>query len=213
MKDEKEISPSVISRLPRYYRFLCELHKQNAERVSSARLSEMMGLTASQIRQDFNCFGGFGQQGYGYNVEQLKNELAAILGLTELKSAVLLGTGNLGMAIAGKMDFEAVGFRLDAVFDCAEGLIGRRAGLHTVSDVKTLPAYCAAQKPDMAILCIPGEAAPEAVDTLIGCGVSSFWNFSHYDIRRRYPAATVENVHLSDSLMTLSYIINHRKAT
>ena len=137
--------------------------------------------------------------------------MTPILGLPTLKSTILIGAGHLGQALAGKMNFESVGFRLDAVFDCAPAVIGKPAGALTVRAAETLAEYCRTHKPEMAILCIPENAAPETVDLLIGCGVGSFWNFSHYDIRRRHPEAFVENVHMSDSLMTLSYIMNHKK--
>ncbi len=209
MKTVNGISASVIARLPRYYRFLGELLNTGVTRVSSQELSERMGLTASQIRHDFNCFGGFGQQGYGYNVEQLKNEMAAILDLNAPKEAILVGAGNMGRAVANQMNFEAMGFRLTAIYDSDPNLQRLK-----IKGIPILPAAemldrCAEKKPDMAILCLPQAAAPEVVDGLIMMGVDSFWNFSHYDIHAKYPAANVENVHLSDSLMTLSYKIKN----
>ena len=211
MKNDKEISASVISRLPRYYRFLCELQKNGVSRISSNELSKIMGLTASQIRQDFNCFGGFGQQGYGYTVEKLKNEMRSILGLHTLKSAILIGAGNLGKTIASQLRFEELGFRLTAIFDSAPERRGDHIrGLKVKSD-EELADFCRSTLPQMAILCLPEDKAPEIVDELIALGVQSFWNFSHYDIRQKYPQALVENVHMSDSLMTLSFIINNSK--
>ncbi|MBQ6420568.1 MAG: redox-sensing transcriptional repressor Rex [Clostridia bacterium] len=209
MKEPKEISASVVNRLPRYYRFICEEYNNGTTRISSKELSQKMGLTASQIRQDFNCFGGFGQQGYGYNVEQLKNELAQILGLTTLKDCILIGAGNLGRTVAGQMNFEELGFRLRAVFDADKAFEGLKIrGIPILLDT-ALGDYCAEHRPEMAILCIPVEQAPKIVDTLILYGVDSFWNFSHYDIHRRYPGTKVQNVHLRDSLMTLSYILTN----
>ncbi|MBQ7637971.1 MAG: redox-sensing transcriptional repressor Rex [Clostridia bacterium] len=209
MKEPNKISSSVIGRLPRYYRFLCELQNAGTVRISSNELSEKMGLTASQIRQDFNCFGGFGQQGYGYNVEQLKNEMAEILGLSALKKAILIGAGNLGRAVASQMNFEEMGFKLTAIFDSEKKYEGLKIKGVPIYTSQALFEYCEVNRPEMAILCLPQDRAPEIVDELIMLGVASFWNFSHYDVHAKYPAANVENVHLSDSLMTLSYIIKN----
>ncbi len=209
MKDINEISSSVITRLPRYYRFLCELQKNGTVRISSKELAEIMGSTASQIRQDFNCFGGFGQQGYGYNIEQLVKELSIIMGLDNLKSAIIIGAGNMGKAVASQMSFETMGFKLMAVFDKNPTLSRLRLNGLPVKDSADLEVFCTKNKIDMAVLCIPLEATPGVVDTLISLGINSFWNFSHYDIHSKYPDATVENVHLSDSLMKLSYNIKN----
>lgn len=209
MKDINEISSSVIARLPRYYRFLCELSKNGAVRISSKELSAKMGLTASQIRQDFNCFGGFGQQGYGYKIDQLIKELASIMGLDELKSAILIGAGNMGRAIASQMSFETMGFSLNAIFDRDPLFKDMKLKGLPIRSSDELEAYCAENKTDMAILCIPQEETPAVVDRLVMLGVDSFWNFSHYDIHRKHPFANVANVHLSDSLMTLSYTIKN----
>ena len=209
MKSTEKISSSVIARLPRYYRFLCELQNAGVVRISSGELSNIMGLTASQIRQDFNCFGGFGQQGYGYTVEQLKNEMAAILGLNNLKNAILVGAGNMGRAVASQMNFEEMGFRLTAIFDREKQYEGLKIKGIPIQTDEALVPYCSKHRPDMAILCIPQEQAPKVVDELILLGVDSFWNFSHYDIHTKYPGTNVENVHLSDSIMTLSYKIKN----
>ena len=209
MKNSKEISASVISRLPRYYRFLCDLHSKGITRVSSKELASIMGVTASQIRQDFNCFGGFGQQGYGYHVEQLKNEMSEILGLNEIKTAILIGAGNLGRAVASQLSFEDKGFRLIAIFDCDPLFKGIKIRELPIRSDDELIDFCGEVKPDMAVLCLPADKAPEMVDELISLGIKSFWNFSHYDIHRKYPDVCVANVHLSDSLMTLSYTIKN----
>lgn len=209
MKDAKEISSSVIGRLPRYYRFLCDLSHNGTERISSKELSGIMGLTASQIRQDFNCFGGFGQQGYGYNVLQLQKEMAEILGLNDTKSAILIGAGNLGRAVASQLSFEDKGFRLTAIFDCDPLFRGLKIRDIPIRSDEDLSDFCSQTHPDMAVLCLPADRAPAIVDELILLGVESFWNFSHYDIHTKYPLAKVENVHLSDSLMRLSYIIKN----
>ena len=208
---KQEISSSVIRRLPRYHRFLGELEKQGIARISSKELSVQMGLTASQIRQDLNCFGGFGQQGYGYNVPALRDRLAEILGLDKTYTAVLIGAGNLGRAVAGHMSFDDRGFRLIGIFDVDPLYKGIKIrGLPILQD-SMLPEFCAASAPDMAVLCVPSEAAPAVVEQLIGCGIRNFWNFSHYDIKRDHPDVNVENVHLNDSLMMLSYTIKNRQ--
>lgn len=209
MKEPKHISTSVISRLPRYYRFLCELYDDGVKRISSKELADIMGLTASQVRQDFNCFGGFGQQGYGYNIEQLMGEFAGILGLNILKTSILIGAGNLGRAVASQMSFEDKGFRLIGIFDCDPLYKGIKIRDIPISGDDSIDDFCKLHHPDMAVLCLPADKAPEMVDKLVELGIKSFWNFSHYDIHRKYPHVNVANVHLSDSLMTLSYIIKN----
>ncbi len=205
MARSNDISLAVIRRLPRYYRFLSELSKKGVVRVSSSELSDLLGLTASQIRQDLNCFGGFGQQGYGYLVAQLHREIGKILGLDQIADAILIGAGNLGRAIANHLDFEQRGFRLTAIFDAAEDVIGQSVRHLTVSDMSTLEDFCSQHKPSLAILCVPYDAAKANVDRLKNFGIRVFWNFSHYDIAIDDPQCIVENVHLGDSLMTLSY--------
>lgn len=205
MAKSETISMSVVRRLPRYYRFLYDLKENGVTRISSRELSQRMGLTASQIRQDLNCFGGFGQQGYGYMVEQLYAEIGHILGMDRLSDTVLLGAGNMGRAIANHMDFENRGIRLVGIFDDSPDLIGRMVRGMEVQPTKSLEKVCRNKKPEVAILCIPKEAAPALVDRLLAAGVRGFWNFSHYDINYQHPDVVVENVHLGDSLMTLSY--------
>lgn len=205
MAKDTYISMPVIRRLPRYYRFLYDLKENGVVRISSRELSRLMGLTASQIRQDFNCFGGFGQQGYGYVVEVLYNEIGRILGMDHPTDAVLLGVGNLGKAIVKHMDFTTRGFRLIGLFDDAPPLAGKALGNQVIHPTGELESFCHQHHPRMAILCIPKEAAPPLVERLLACGVQGFWNFSHYDIAMHHPEAVVENVHLGDSLMTLSY--------
>lgn len=202
---KNSISNSVIRRLPRYYRFLGELEHNGYIRISSRELSEKMGLTASQIRQDFNCFGEFGQQGYGYNVSDLRFEIGKILGLNVQTPMILLGAGNLGTAIASHLDFKNKGFDLIGAFDANHDLVGKQIGSISVQDISDLEKFCAEKKPVAAILCIPMTAAEKMVETLIGCGIKAFWNFTHYDIRINHPDVAVENVHLGDSLTTLSY--------
>lgn len=205
MAKNAHISMSVVRRLPRYYRFLYDLMENGVTRISSRELSQRMGLTASQIRQDLNCFGGFGQQGYGYMVEQLYQEIGHILGMDSLADTILLGVGNMGRAIANHMDFEKRGMRLVGVFDDAPSMVGQSIRGLDVAPTAALEELCGRLKPVAAILCIPKEAAPAIVERLWQLGIRSFWNFSHYDIVYHYPEAIVENVHLGDSLMTLSY--------
>ena len=201
----KYISDSVIRRLPRYYRFLGELKSLGLTRISSRELSERMGLTASQIRQDLNCFGGFGQQGYGYNIEMLCEEIRQILGLDRPQNAILIGVGNLGRAIAQHINFETKGFHLIGVFDSKESLVGQMVRNLPIRSTSTLDEFCRENLPTVAILCIPKEAAQSIAEQLINLGIKGFWNFSHYDIAMNYPNITVENMHFGDSLMTLSY--------
>ena len=202
---KNSISNSVIRRLPRYYRFLGELENNGYVRISSRELSEKMGLTASQIRQDFNCFGEFGQQGYGYNVSDLRFEIGKILGLNVQTPMILLGAGNLGTAIASHIDFKNKGFDLIGAFDSNPELVGKKIGSLSVCDISELEKFCNDNKPVAAILCIPMTAAEKMVDTLIGYGIKAFWNYTHYDIRINHENVAVENVHLGDSLTTLSY--------
>lgn len=203
----KSVSLSVIRRLPRYHRFLRELMAEGVVRISSGDLSHRMGLTASQIRQDLNCFGGFGQQGYGYNVKALYEEISRILGLGKHRRAVLVGAGNLGRAISQHMDFASRGFELVGIFDSSPKLIGQQLGNVIIRHTDELSAFCKVHKPAVAILCIPKEGAPRLAAELVEAGVKAFWNFSHYDLLLEYPDVAVENVHLGDSLSTLCYKI------
>lgn len=206
---KSDISLAVIKRLPRYYRFLGELKKADVQRISSGELSKRMGFTASQIRQDLNCFGGFGQQGYGYNVAQLYKEIGKILGVDKKAKTVLIGAGNLGRAVAAHMSFEERGFNLIGIFDKNEALAGQLVRNLPIRHIDGLYDFCRDNAPTVAVLCIPGEHAEMITDELVRLGVKGFWNFSHYDIAAYHPDVAVENVHLSDSLMTLSYYINN----
>lgn len=207
MPKSDNISMSVIKRMPRYYRFLGKLKDDGIIRISSRELSKMMGFTASQIRQDLNCFGGFGQQGYGYNVEQLYDEIGAILGVNTTLNVILVGAGNLGHAIASHMEFERRGFRLIGAFDENPKLIGGKIKNTEIFAISSLEDFCAHHKPTVAIICVPTGPAAKIVERLYSCGIRGFWNYSHYDILSAFPDAVVENVHLSDSLLTLSYQI------
>ncbi len=209
MKKNEQVSIPVIKRLPRYHRHLEELKDAGIVRISSKELSARMGFTASQIRQDLNCFGGFGQQGYGYNIEQLYNEIGEILGLTNKSKAILIGAGNLGHAIATHLKFENRGFDLIGIFDSNPELFGKTIGKNTVISSEKLEEFCKEYSPVVAILCVPGEVAASLSEKLIELGIKGFWNFTQYDIARNHPEVAVENVHLSDSLMTLCYQINN----
>ena len=207
MPKSDNISMSVIKRMPRYYRFLGKLKDDGVIRISSRELSKMMGFTASQIRQDLNCFGGFGQQGYGYNVEQLYDEIGSILGVNSTLNVILVGAGNLGHAIASHMEFERRGFKLIGAFDENPKLIGGKIKNTEIFAISSLEEFCAHHKPTVAIVCVPTGPAAKIVERLYNCGIRGFWNYSHYDILSVFPDAIVENVHLSDSLLTLSYQI------
>lgn len=202
---KQEISPSVIRRLPRYYRFLGELQEKGAARISSKELSAQMGLTASQIRQDLNCFGGFGQQGYGYNVRALHEEIGRILGVSAHRRAILIGLGNFGRAIASHVNFPACGCELIGLFDSNPFVAGRDIGGMPVHHTDTLAGFCHQERPELAVLCIPETAAPALAKHLVTLGIRAFWNFSHGDLQIDDPAILIENVHLTDSLLTLTY--------
>ena len=209
MSKNDSISMSVIRRLPRYYRFLSELNDQNVDKISSTKLAQIMNVTASQVRQDLNCFGGFGQQGYGYSVSQLKEEIKNILGLNNDYKAILIGAGNLGKAVAMHMNFEKLGFELIACFDNNEQKVGSKLNGITVKNESELDDFCNKNHIDTAFLCIPRVCVENVLDKLYSHGIKNYWNFSHYDINARYNDTMVENVHLSDSLMTLCYRMNN----
>lgn len=209
MSKSINISNSVIRRLPRYYRFLGELENQQISKISSRELSERMHLTASQIRQDLNCFGGFGQQGYGYNVSELRKEIGRILGVDKHRKTILIGAGNLGTALAVHINFEKSGCSLIGIFDSNKKIVGNPLGKLTITDIDDLEKFCRENKPEVAVLCIPKSVTKEIVDRLTELGVRSFWNFSHYDINVEHKNIIVENVHLGDSLLTLSYGVNN----
>ena len=209
MSKSINISNSVIRRLPRNYRFLGELEDQQISKISSRELSERMHLTASQIRQDLNCFGGFGQQGYGYNVSELRKEIGRILGVDKHRKTILIGAGNLGTALAVHINFEKSGCSLIGIFDSNKKIVGNPLGKLTITDIDDLEKFCRENKPEVAVLCIPKSVTKEIVDRLTELGVRSFWNFSHYDINVEHKNIIVENVHLGDSLLTLSYGVNN----
>lgn len=202
--ERKEISQAVIQRLPRYYRYLEDLMDQNIERISSGELSRRMHLTASQIRQDLNNFGGFGQQGYGYNVRNLHDEIAKILKIDKVHPMIIVGAGHLGLALANYTNFRKRGFDIKGIFDKNPEIIGREVLGVKVYPMSEMGAVVQREGIRLAALCIPKAAAVKIVDELISYGVDGFWNFAHVDLE--VPKhIVVENVHLSESLMRLSY--------
>lgn len=207
----KKASASVINRLPRYYRYLGELEAAGVDRISSKELSEKMNTTASQIRQDLNCFGGFGQQGYGYNVSFLKTSIGEILGLNEGYTAILVGAGNMGRTFAINTKFEARGFKLIGIFDSDPKKEGLAVGVHKVKPYSSIKSFIDEYKPQMAILAVPKSAAHQVAEELIGYGISAFLNFSYAELSQMAEGILVENVHLSDNLMRLSYKIVERE--
>lgn len=209
--EEKEISQAVIGRLPRYFRYLGELKDEGVERVSSQELSRLMQVTASQIRQDFNNFGGFGQQGYGYNVEYLYQEIGRILGLDTEHHLIIIGAGNLGQALANYVNFERRGFLMKGIFDVNKALYGKKVRNMTVQPLENLEQFIKEQEIDIAVLTLPKTGAEEMAERLIRCGIKAIWNFAHVDLKVP-EEVVVENVHLSDSLMKLSYNINRSKS-
>lgn len=208
--DSKNISSYVIKRLPRYYRFLGDLSAAGIKRISSGDLARRMGLTASQIRQDFNCFGGFGQQGYGYNTDILREEIGNILGINQPKKLIVVGMGNLGKAVTLHVNFKDKGFNVIGLFDAKESLVGTVVRNIPIRSTKQLDEFCKENHPDAAILAIPREAVHTIAEHLIRLGVRSFLNFSHYDLNLHFDDIEVENVHLGDNLMKLSYKIDQR---
>ena len=208
---EKEISQAVIRRMPRYYRYLGELLEDGVERISSNDLSKRMNVTASQIRQDLNNFGGLGQQGYGYNVKFLYEEIGKILGLNQKHNIIVIGAGNLGQALANYVKFEKLGFVITALFDvnpALEGVTVRGIKIHMLDELED---YCKDHVVDIAALTMPKEKADAIANRLVNLGIQAIWNFAHVDLDLIDKDVVVENVHLSDSLMQLSYNIVKNK--
>lgn len=205
--ETKEISQAVIGRLPRYLRYLGDLKDEGVERISSQELSELMNVTASQIRQDFNNFGGFGQQGYGYNVEYLYDEIGKILGLDRKHNFIIIGAGNLGRALGNYLNFERRGFYFKGMFDKNPELVGDEVRGVEVKPMEELESFVRENDIDIAVLTIPKTSAVNIADVLVENGIRAIWNFAHVDLNVP-DGILVENVHLSDSLMKLSYNIN-----
>ena len=210
MAYKSRVSDAVVRRLPMYYRHLKELEKAGVVRISSQELGERMNLTASQIRQDINCFGGFGQQGIGYDVHTLLQELERLLFHEERLDAILIGVGSLGRAIARWIANEVQGYRLLAAFDANPALVGQTVCNTPILAVDGLSAFCRAHHPQVAVLCLPREPARLLAPTLVECGIQGFMNFSHYDLSVNYPDIIVENVHLGDSMMSLGYRVREK---
>ena len=205
--EQKEISQAVIGRLPRYFRYLGELKDEGIERISSQELSDIMKVTASQIRQDFNNFGGFGQQGYGYKVEYLYQEIGKILGLDKTHHLIIIGAGNLGQALANYMNFERRGFLFKGIFDNNPALFGKKIRNLEVKPMDELEQFVRENNIDIAVLTIPKNSAIQVAERLAANGIKGIWNFAHVDLIVPQEIQ-VENVHLSDSLMKLTYNIN-----
>lgn len=205
--DNLGISQAVISRLPRYFRYLGELKDEGVERISSHELSVLMAVTASQIRQDLNHFGGFGQQGYGYNVSHLYEEIGIILGLNQKHKLVVIGAGHLGQALSNYVNFEKRGFHIKGIFDCNPDLIGMKIRDVAVKPMNELEEFVINNDIDIAVLTIPKTGAVEVANKLVTYGIKAIWNFAHVDLNLP-ENVIVENVHLSESLMRLSYNLN-----
>ncbi|WP_312635661.1 redox-sensing transcriptional repressor Rex [Oscillibacter sp.] len=209
MKKEN-ISDAVIRRLPRYYRQLNSLHNSGVVRISSHSLGQEMNITASQIRQDFSCFGEFGQQGYGYNVEELRAEIGHILGVDKNHHLVMIGAGNLGHALLQNFPFSQTGFTVDAAFDVDPTLVGTSINGVPVRSMNELDAFIRSHSVDVVSLTIPQHVAQEMADRLIALGIRGFWNFTNIELSSTDPVVQFENIHFADSLLTLSYRIANR---
>jgi len=210
MAYKSRVSDAVVRRLPMYYRHLRDLEKAGVVRISSQELGERMNLTASQIRQDINCFGGFGQQGYGYHVSNLKERIAEILGLRHDYHVIIVGAGNIGRAVANYAGFDKEGFHIQAMFDVSPALVGVDVHGVLVQPIEKLQAWLDAHKVDIAVLSVPKAFAQDTADVLVAGGVRAIWNFAPVDLALPEGVA-VNNVHLSDSLHILSYRMNEKE--
>lgn len=209
VEKKKNISMAVIRRLPKYHRYLNELVKNDVDRISSKELSEKIGFTASQIRQDLNCFGDFGQQGYGYNVKELCKEIDAILGLTKEYNTIIVGAGNIGQAIANYINFEKLGFSLKGIFDINPKLLGLKIHDIEIQDIDTVDDFLKKNSINIAIICVPRKSAQKVAEIIIRNNVKGIWNFAPVDLVTPEDVI-VENVHLSDSLLTLSCLLKDK---
>jgi len=207
--EKKQISKAVINRLPRYYRYLGDLLEKDVVRISSKELSERMKVTASQIRQDLNNFGGFGQQGYGYNVEYLHTEIGKILGLDKRYSLIIIGAGNLGQALANYADFERRGFYVRSIFDINPRLVGLSIRGIEIKSIDEMEEYIKMNQVDIAALTLPKSKAPQIASDLARWGIKGIWNFAPTDLHL-HENVIVENVHLAESLMKLSYKLSEK---
>ena len=203
-----KVSNNVIRRLPRYLRKLDELNAEGVSRISSGELGRQLGLTPSQIRQDFSCFGEFGQQGYGYNVAELRAEIGHILGIDSGHRIIVIGVGHLGHALLQNFDFDKVGFRIDSAFDVSPALIGTEIRGVSVHSMDELEEYVANYHPNVAVLTVPQNVAQPLADRLIGLGVRGFWNFTNVELSTKEDGVFFEDIHFVDTLLTLSYRIS-----
>ena len=204
-KNKAEISSAVIRRLPRYYRYLTELEKMGLTKISSADLSRKIHVTASQIRQDLNCFGDFGQQGYGYNIKNLRESIADILGIREKNRAVIIGVGHLGSALANHTTLEKCGVELAGLFDVSLDVLGKSIAGHVVQNIRDVEEFCRNNDVNIAVLTLPKHSAEEVARKLAAVGVTGFWNFANTELRLSDLYVHIENVHMGDSLMQLCY--------
>ena len=209
MKKEN-ISDAVIRRLPRYYRQLTDLCNRGVIRISSHSLGQEMNITASQIRQDFSCFGEFGQQGYGYNVDELRAEIGHLLGVDNDHHLIMIGVGNLGHALLQNFVFSQTGFTVDAAFDVSPAVVGTEIRGVPIYHIDTLEDFLKDHHVDVVALTIPQSVAQETADWLIGLGIQGFWNFTNIELVSNRPEVKFENIHFADSLLTLSYRISNQ---
>ncbi|MBQ6115695.1 MAG: redox-sensing transcriptional repressor Rex [Oscillospiraceae bacterium] len=207
---KQHISDAVIHRLPRYFRHLDDLHKRGVIRISSNSLGSKMGITASQIRQDLSCFGEFGQQGYGYNVDELRAEIGHILGIDRGHRLIIIGAGHLGHALLQNFNFEKPGFHVGSAFDISPQLIGTTIQDIPVRSMDELDEYVAFYHPDVAVLTVPQPVAQPLADRLISLGIRGFWNFTNVELSTAEPGVFFEDIHFVDTLLTLSYRISHQ---
>lgn len=210
MDKRKNISMAVIKRLPKYYRYLSDLLKNDVDRISSKELGEKIGFTASQIRQDLNCFGDFGQQGYGYNVKELYNQISAILGLEKEYKSIIIGAGNIGQAIANYNNFHNLGIDVSAIFDTNPKVVGIKIRDTEIMDIDKLGEFVSQNNIDLAVICVPSINAQKVCDEVVRLGIKAIWNFAPVDLITEADVV-VENVHLSESLLTLIYLANEKK--
>jgi redox-sensing transcriptional repressor len=210
MERFSNISMAVVRRLPKYHRYLGDLLHNDIRRVSSQELSRITGFTASQIRQDLNCFGGFGQQGYGYNVDELHREIEKILGLDRTYKTIIIGAGNMGRAIANFAFFEESGFKLYGIFDNSSKKIGDSIKDHRVLPIEEVESFIKENDIEIGILCTPKDGTQKIAEILVNCGIKGIWNFAPVDLKLD-SNVIVENVHLSESLFTISYLLKEQE--
>lgn len=208
MEKNGKISPAVIRRLPKYYRYLGELIKLGITKTSSRELSEMTGFSASQIRQDLNNFGGFGQQGFGYEVEHLRVEIAKILGLDKKYKLIIIGAGNIGQAIANYTGFYEADYEIVGLFDKNPKMIGLSIRNSEIRDIDELESFLSKEHVDIAVICTPKNVSQQIAEKVVSCGIKAIWNFAPKDLNMP-ESVYVENVHLNESLFSLTYYYNN----